>query len=561
MSEADLGELVREVHDLQRRVRNLEQRLGERAEPVVQPKTQEEASSRLPPNLLPVLGRALVAIAGAYVLRALTELGVLAPVAGVAAGIAYALVWLLVAARQAASFPAMLSAITSAIIVAPLLWEAATRLKVVSSSTSAAVLTGYACLALALGWRRSPHIVAAIGPAAATLTAAALLLETHDLYPFTLALLAIGAALEFEACRGHSSGSRWPTAVAADLAAILLAWIVWRKEGLPEGYAAISTRAALAVQFLLLGIYASSAVVRTLIQRHSFTALETAQTTAALGIGIGEAAALLAGSARGTVALGAIALAGGVACYVVSFVVAGLEIKWNFRAWASFGMLLVLAGTFLVLPASGYWALWCACAVICCWTAMTASRPTLGLHGAGYLLLGALACGAAAQPFSQWFLAAGDAVSWKAAIVVASALLAWGTIARSLPGNTARWRNQASSFVLAAVIMWLLAGAATRALVRAWPVGAAPADTLGTVVLTLVSVVLAWSGRRWERRELIWLVCGLMGLGAWKLVARDIPNEHNLTLVVSLSFYGGTLILLPRMLQKKELGRRSQRTG
>jgi len=554
VNEADIGELVREVHDLQRRVRNLEQRLGEDAEPDAPLRTREETNPRLPPNLLPVLGRALVAVAGAYVLRALTELGVLAPVIGVAAGIVYALVWLFVAARQmATSFPATLSTVTSAVIMAPLLWEASTRLKVVSAPISAAVLTGYAVLALALGWRRHPHIVAAIAPAAATLTAAALLLETHDLYPYTLALLAIGAAQEFQACRGHSSRSRWLTAAAADLAAILVAWIVWRKEGLPEGYAAVSAQAALSVQFLLLGIYTGSAVIRTLVQRHSFTPLETAQTTVALAIGIGESAALLAGSARGSVALGMIALAGGVTCYVVSFVVAGLQIKWNFRAWASFGMLLVLAGTFLMLPSSGYWALWCGCAVVCCWTAMAARRPTLGLHGAGYLLLGALACGAVVQPFSQWF-GAGDVASWKAAVVVASALLAWVTVARSSPADTARWRNQASSLLLAAVIVWILAGAATQALVLAWPVGGAPADTLGTVVLTLLSVALAWSGRRWERKELIWLVYGFMGLAAWKLVARDVPNEHNLTLVVSLSFYGGTLILLPRMLQRRSGG-------
>jgi len=65
MTEADIGELVREVHDLQRRVCNLEQRLGEGAEPGAPLRTREETSPRLPPNLLPVLGRALVAIAGA----------------------------------------------------------------------------------------------------------------------------------------------------------------------------------------------------------------------------------------------------------------------------------------------------------------------------------------------------------------------------------------------------------------------------------------------------------------------------------------------------------------
>ena len=42
----------------------------------------------------------LVAIAGAYVLRALTEWGVLPAAAGVAIGLLYAVIWLWVAARR-----------------------------------------------------------------------------------------------------------------------------------------------------------------------------------------------------------------------------------------------------------------------------------------------------------------------------------------------------------------------------------------------------------------------------------------------------------------------------
>jgi hypothetical protein len=49
----------------------------------------------------------------------------------------------------------------------------------------------------------------------------------------------------------------------------------------------------------------------------------------------------------------------------------------------------------------------------------------------------------------------------------------------------------------------------------------------------------------------VWLAYCLMALAAWKLVARDFQHERNLALVVSLLFYGGTLILLPRILQRK----------
>jgi hypothetical protein len=42
-----------------------------------------------------------------------------------------------------------------------------------------------------------------------------------------------------------------------------------------------------------------------------------------------------------------------------------------------------------------------------------------------------------------------------------------------------------------------------------------------------------------------------MALAAWKLVARDFQHEHSLALVVSLLCYGGTLIVLPRVLKNK----------
>jgi hypothetical protein len=87
--------LTVQVQDLQRRVLILEQRSGEPAiRPITPEKLVNPAVPHLPPNILPVLGRVLMAIAGAYVLRALTDFGVMPRIAGIAAGILYALAWL-----------------------------------------------------------------------------------------------------------------------------------------------------------------------------------------------------------------------------------------------------------------------------------------------------------------------------------------------------------------------------------------------------------------------------------------------------------------------------------
>ncbi len=557
MNRSDTGALERDLRELQRRVRNLERRLAATDRPVVAVEASlpeadpAESASRLPPNALPTLGRALLAIAGAYVLRTLTEMGVFSPAAGVTAGLVYGVFWLIVAARlpEKSKFPVAVSAVTSAAIVFPLLWEASERLNAISLWTCAAVLTGYVGLGLALSWRKESAILPAIVSLTSASVAASLLLATHNLYPFTLVLLMIAASVEFQACRGRQAGWRWLVAALADLAVILLTFIASRSE-LPEGYAIIPAQAALVTQGLLLVIYFFSAAVRTLVQRHCFTFAETAQALVVLLIGIGGS--IVASNAGGTLWIGLFALAGGLACYLISFIVVGLSIKWNFRAWATFGLLLVLAGTYLPFSGSRYWMLWCACAVACCWTAMVSRRPTLGLHGAVYLLLGALASGAMMQPLSRLFSGVADTpMWWPVALVVASAAASWVAVAVSSPGDTAHWRNQATSFVLAAAVAWIVAGAATHELAAAWPGGDAVSDTLGTAFMVLLSIILALSGVRWQRKELVWLVYGLMALAGWKLVARDFQNEHGLALVASLLLYGGTLILLPRILQSK----------
>jgi hypothetical protein len=67
--------------------------------------------------------------------------------------------------------------------------------------------------------------------------------------------------------------------------------------------------------------------------------------------------------------------------------------------------------------------------------------------------------------------------------------------------------------------------------------------------LTCLAVAGAWAGKKWQRSELSWLVYPLMVFTAYKLLAQDLPESHKLGLFASLLLYGGTLVLLPRILQ------------
>src|SRR5690349_17077600 len=126
-----IEELVRQIQDLEHRVAALEHR---EATPVASAFLPDIEPDTLPStngledtaSLIPVLGRALLGIAGAYLLRALTELSYLPRTAGICAGIAYSVLWLYLAAHTAGQrrLVVAVNGLTSVLVLGPLLWEA-----------------------------------------------------------------------------------------------------------------------------------------------------------------------------------------------------------------------------------------------------------------------------------------------------------------------------------------------------------------------------------------------------------------------------------------------------
>jgi hypothetical protein len=553
LTEGDFDTLTAQIQELRERVLNLELHLGTAAPPEASaPVPAARAEFDVPSNTVPVLGRMVVVIAGAYVLRALTDWGVLPSAAGVAIGLSYALVWLVMAARSPAQakLAAALNCSTAVLIMGPLVWEAAGRLKVISSWTSAAVLAAFAVTGLVLGARAPHRVIATISGVSSIAIAVALLLARNDIVPFTAALLALAAAVEFAAARDRDPGPRAIAALAADFAVLLLSWLMSSGRGMPETWTRVSLYAALAAQLALALIYLATALSRTVVRGATLGIGETVQTAAALLIGIGGAVWAFQQERGLMMALGIASLAGGLALYAISFRLFEHDNKWNFRALASFGLFLVLAGVFLPFSRAGFWILSCVCAAACCWAARAFALPTLGLHGAIYLALGSAAAGATSRPLPLFFAGSYAAVTWLAPItVLVAAEVCWIAIEGISAGSRSQWRNQISLLALGAHIVWIAEGVLVYAALAIW--GGFPRDTLATVVLTALSLTLAWGGTHWRRPELIWLLYGLMGLGAWKLVARDFINEHNLPLIVSLLCYGGALIVLPRILRGK----------
>ena len=83
-----------------------------------------------------------------------------------------------------------------------------------------------------------------------------------------------------------------------------------------------------------------------------------------------------------------------------------------------------------------------------------------------------------------------------------------------------------------------LADAALTALVR-------------TLVVALTATALALAARRWDLRELGWLVYPVLLFGCAKLLLEDLQAGSAFSLFLAFGAVGGALILAPRLLRAK----------
>lgn len=533
-----------DVRELAGRVNRIEQALGLAAAPSVSLPAAPAAAEAAPQagsagNVPYLLGRSLLGLAGAYLLRALTESGTLPHAVGVAAGIVYAMGWLALAARASAAerLETALDSLTGVLILCPLLWEATLRFQAVSTWAAGGILLFFTLFGLAISWRKELLIPATIATVAGVGTAGALLIATDDVLPFTLVFLAIAAAVEASACLDHWLSERWLAASAADLSVLLATWLVTNERGIPPNYAPIPHGWLLASLALLLAIYLSSAIVRTLLRGFTFTFFETAQCGFALAITLNGCLRLSAEDPRIAPAIGALAVACAAACYMVS--IALLAHGRNFYTYSTFGILLVVVGIRILFPLGAAAAVWLAMAAACVWAGVHFGRSTLQAHGAIYLLL-ALACLGSLQQAVAAVMGTGE-LAWT---LYAGAVVAAACYALCGAG--------AVRLVLAAALVLLLAAIAANALTHGYHSAFGPGAShsycasLRTAVLVLGAFLGAWVGRRWGRIEWSRLVWPLMALAAWRLLTDDIHQERKAAAVLSLLVYGTALMALSR---------------
>jgi len=431
------------------------------------------------------------------------------------------------------------------------LWEAVVHFRALETWIAAGLLALFVILGLGVGWRQKLPAVARIVTLAGLTTAAALLIATHDVAPFTAAFLAMAAAMEISACLEHWLSERWLAALGADLAVWLLTWLVSREHGLPDGYAPIAHGQVLALQIALLGIYFGSTIVRTLVRGLTFTWFETAQCTAAFAIGAGGGMRVAASANAAAI----FSLVCALASYGVAFRVLdrGAVHGRNFYSYSTFGILLLAASSRMLLPGVAASVVWAILAVACVAAGGHFSRLTLQVHGGVYLLL-ALAQSGTLLTASGFVLGSGGRPGEGLAAVAGAAGIAGLCYALAARGPGGGLRTaRVLQLTLAGSFVWLLAGLAACALTSAYGAvsGAGGPDayyaTLRTCTLAALAVALAWIGARWNRVELSRLIYPAMILGAYRLAMVDFNQNHKTALFVSLLAYGVALMALPRV--------------
>jgi len=552
-----LERLEATVADLAARLAALEAQPRAAAEPVA-PSDEELNLFHLPDGEtlsgIPALaGRSCLVLGGAFLVRSLTEAGVVSAPLGVALGLAYAAVWLLLADRAAGAgrtASATFHALAAALIAAPLIVEATLRFAVLGATGGALLLAATTAAALTIAWRRGLHAAAWIYPPAAFAAAALLLFRTRQPLPFVLLLLALAAASLALAYGRGWRGQRWLMAVASDGLILWLGVLRLVPEPTPEW---LSAGAVLTGQIGLAAIYLGAFVLRLLVQSRDVTSFAVGQTIAVLAIGF--EGALIVGGATSRSVLAWCALAAGAWLHGVLARQSerrhghGVAVAY-FSSVATF---LAAEATRVLLPAALFAPLWLAAALVLATLARRGERPVLEVHAALLTLAGAVAAGLATAAGGALLLPA--SANWPAPTVgtwIALLLVvATAALLQSAPPPSRAARTLALVVALVA-LGGLLVGVAAAALAQA-PGPAADAGILAVLrsaLLAVAAVALAIASLQRGRPEHLRLATVVLVLGGLKLLVEDLRVGSAVHLVFSLALYGSALIVVPALARR-----------
>ena len=441
----------------------------------------------------------------------------------------------------------------------PLIWETTARFEILGATAAALALLCFLVLGLAVAWRHELEEIAWTITLFTVMTALGLVVSTHAFIPIAVALLLAALPVEILAFRDRFLGLRWPVALGLDLAVFTLTSVALSPRGAAEGGTALAPGAVVSVCMALPFLYLGSVSARTVFSGRPITPFELTQTSASFLVGFIGAVRVITKSGADPTLVGVLALLVGAACYAaaLTFIDRRLGRGRNFYSYTTLAGLLVLTGSWLILHGVALALTWSALAVAATWAGGRFDRITLKFHGAVYVAAAAAAGGLIAHAREGFFADPTVAAKPVEAIFIALMLVAAGcyTILVATRGEIVRpWFQHLPQAIVGAVVVWGVAG--TTAGMLSAPVAAATAADVAfvsasrTAVIAVLALVLAWAGRRWSLQELTWFVYPVLIAGGGKLLWEDFHYDRPVALFLVLAFYGGALIVTPRLMRK-----------
>ena len=514
---------------------------------IATPQTHPLAQLSRSSNPMPVIGKVFLGVAGAYLLRALAESGSLPMWAVAGAAMLYAGAWLLAAARTPSPpiFAGASYATTAAVILPPMLWELTLRFKVMPAWAAATTLVIFVALAGALAWKQK--LTAVVPPVAFSAVAAlALLVGTHDPFPFVTALLLMALIAEAAASTDRWPGLRPLVAIPLDLSVLALVLIYTSGNGVPPEYKPLAGADLLKLFVALPVIYGVSVLARTLVFRRQIGVFETGQMTVALlltGFGI-----IRTTHNTAAIALGVFCLAAAAGCYWLAYSrFEGPAFRRSYHVFSTWAIALALAGSLLCFPANANVFFLGAAAIAATLIGVRSARVALAFHGAAYLGAVAVISGALQYGFELSIgkpLQAGGWLVWTAFVfTIICYALSW----HSADAREQQWPHSVLRLALAALATFAVLATVLTAFHSAFPAATAARMVAGrTLVICLLAILLGWSGSRFRRAELLWLAYAAIALCTLKLLLEDLLSGSAVTIAFSFFCYGMVWVLVPR---------------
>lgn len=565
---SDSRPLEERLEAIERRLEAIECRLVEGV-PATAAGLEEESEATGPlieeasiVSIVGLIGRTLIVLGGAFLIRFMTESKMLPHLAGTMVGIAYALCWVLLAdraARKDAYESATFHGLSAAMIGFPLLWETTLKFAYLTPLQSAATVTGFTGIPLLVAWNREMRGFAMVIGAPAAVTMLALGFATKTLPPFLGALLVLGLVTLVIAYdrRWYLLGSF--VAVVVDFGVLITT--VLRLRGPEEGsvVAGLGLVSLCLAQVVLGAVYLGTFSFLVFLRNRNLSFLEVAQVAVVLLIGFGGfvGASISAPEARTAlgVAIGVLA----AACYVGAYRSLQHDVERNrtFVVYSAAAVTAALVAAYLTLQGASFPMILALGALACSAFGSRTQSVSLGVHGAVYLLVASYASGLA---WGTTLILSGrnlTAEFWThpAPWVVFMVSLA---VMLMRPGTSdLRFEHDFRRAQLAAV---LLTAVTLGALVVSAALGfrssigeteTTESSILRTAVISLAAVLLGLLSRKERFAQAKLLVVPFLLAGGVKLVAQDVLAGKPSVLFGSLAIFGAALIIAPRLLRTR----------